>query len=304
MNLKAQVERVPEGSVTRFAPSPTGYLHLGHVLNMLYVWGIARACNGSVVSRMEDHDRGRYRPEHEKAILEDMEWLGFIPDRGLRAADALKPSKYRQSDCDAEYLAVLEELWKSGLVYGCDCTRKQIKELQPEVLDELRYPGLCRDRDHSFDAFTVRFRTPESREVVFEDLRMGRRVQCPEAQCGDFSLRDRHGNWTYQFCCVCDDIRQGVNLIIRGEDIFGSTGRQIILNEVLGGQPIQYFHHGLLHDESGRKLSKRQFSESIDQMRAEGASAADIRGRAAFAGGLTDSFSPLSLDEALGLFGG
>jgi len=231
-----------------------------------------------------------------------MEWLGFLPDQGLRAAHALMPSPYRQSDCENEYLAVLRRLQDHGRVYGCDCTRKQIKTVQPAGLDELLYPGNCADFDHSLEAFTVRFRVPKSRAVAFEDLRLGRRVQFPAAQCGDFSLRDRHGNWTYQFCCVCDDIRQGVNLIIRGEDIFSSTGRQILLSEALGARPVQYFHHNLLHDDAGQKLSKRQFSESIGQMRSHGALAEEVIGRAAFAGGLIDKYAPLSAEEAISLF--
>lgn len=301
MNKRIQIERIPEGCITRFAPSSTGYLHLGHVLNMIYVWGLARSRNGTVVSRMEDHDRGRYRPEYEQAILDDMEWLGFIPDRGLRAADALKPSRYRQSDCEADYLAALVDLQAKSLVYGCDCSRKQIRAMQAEAQKELCYPGLCRDKNHPVAASTVRFRVP-SGGIAFEDLRLGRREQFPDRQCGDFSLRDRHGNWTYQFCCVCDDIRQGVNLVVRGEDIFGSTGRQILLTDVLGGQPVQYFHHSLLHDENGQKLSKRQFAEGIGQMRAKGVSAEELIGRAAFEGGLLRARRDLSANEVSSLF--
>ena len=104
MNIREQMNQIPAGIVTRFAPSPTGYLHLGHVLNMLYVWGIARAKGGRVISRMEDHDRGRWRPEYEAAILDDMEWLGLIPDEGLRSTDLNKKSLYRQSELMIPYM--------------------------------------------------------------------------------------------------------------------------------------------------------------------------------------------------------
>ncbi|MCF7864578.1 MAG: hypothetical protein K9L89_07305, partial [Kiritimatiellales bacterium] len=114
-------------TTTRFAPSLTGYLHLGHVLHMLHVWGIARAKGGQVVARIEDHDLSRRRPEYERAILADMEWLGFSPDLGISATAAPVPSPYRQSDCTAHYEAALAELAAKGLVYGCECSRKDIR---------------------------------------------------------------------------------------------------------------------------------------------------------------------------------
>ncbi len=298
---KKQIEKIPEGCRTRFAPSPTGFLHLGHVLNMIYVWGIARARNGIVVSRMEDHDRGRYRPEYELAILQDMEWLGFIPDEGIRASDALKSSDFRQSDCIEKYEAELSRLKDFGLIYGCDCTRKQIKAQQPDSATELVYTGKCRDENRSLDDVTVRFKTPEDMTILFNDLRLGDCQQKPFEQCGDFSLRDRHGNWTYQFCCVCDDIRNRIDLVVRGEDIFPSTARQIMMINALGGNVPRYFHHNLLIDENGEKLSKRQFSESIRQMKENGATVEDIIGRAAFSGGLIPEFRPLSYNEAISI---
>ena len=115
-------------TVTRFAPSLTGYLHLGHVLHMIYVWGVARAQSGKVLSRIEDHDIARNRPEYESAILADLQWLGFEPDLGISAADAPNPSSYRQSDCARHYEASLKFLAEKGRVYGCECSRKQIMQ--------------------------------------------------------------------------------------------------------------------------------------------------------------------------------
>jgi glutamyl/glutaminyl-tRNA synthetase len=114
--------------LTRFAPAPTGYLHLGHVVNALYVWGMARAASGRVLLRIENHDRQRCRPEYEASILEDLAWLGFAPD-------VIAP---RQSERDAAYRAALQPLVAAGFVYGCSCTRKDVSGL--------RYPGTCRDR--------------------------------------------------------------------------------------------------------------------------------------------------------------
>src|SRR5262245_59530180 len=123
--------------VTRFAPAPTGYLHLGHVLNAMQVWDYARARGGRVLLRIEDHDRQRCRPEFEQAIREDLAWLGFEPDAEVP----------RQSERDAVYREVLAGLSARGLVYGCACTRQDIAATADGAHDELRYPGTCRDHD-------------------------------------------------------------------------------------------------------------------------------------------------------------
>lgn len=321
--------------ITRFAPSLTGYLHMGHVLHMLYVWGIARARSAKVISRIEDHDLSRRRPEYEPAILESMEWLGFMPDEGITASNAEGRSDYRQSDCGDHYTQVLEGLKMRGMVYGCECSRKQIMGLNrggtaspsrdhvgaerdsrwlsadadspdcfrtqsPAMHAELCYSGTCADKGLPLEGNTVRFRVP-SGEVVFEDLRLGECRQIPQQQCGDFSLRDRQGQWTYHFACVCDDIRHAVDLVIRGEDILASTARQILLSQALQAPVPVYFHHPLLCGLQGEKLSKRQRSESISQLRDTGITAGEIIGRALFAGGLAANPDPLSLDDALTL---
>ena len=283
---------------TRFAPSLTGYLHLGHVLHMIYVWGIARAQGGKVISRIEDHDLSRNRPEYEPAILTDMQWLGFVPDAGISAADAPSPSPYRQSDCAPRYEEALRLLVEKNLVYGCECSRKEILAKQPEGKEEPCYPGTCAKKNLSLEGNTVRFRVPAG-EVAFSDLALGDCRQTPTSQCGDFSLRDRNGQWTYQFCCVCDDIHHGVNLVVRGEDILASTARQIQLFHALEHEPPRYFHHGLLCDDEGRKLSKRQRSESITQLREDGVSAEEIIGRAALAGGLVSDCVSMSAQSVI-----
>ena len=288
-------------ALTRFAPSLTGYLHLGHVLHMIYVWGTARAHDVKVLSRIEDHDLERNRPEYEPAILADMQWLGFIPDLGITAKDAPRPSTYRQSDCASRYEEALHVLVGKGLVYGCECSRKEILAQQAEGHGELFYSGTCAEKNLPLEGNTVRFRLPPG-EVAFHDLARGDCHQTPANQCGDFSLRARTGQWSYQFCCVCDDIHQGIDLVVRGEDILASTGRQIQLFQALGHEPPHYFHHGLLCDPEGRKLSKRQGSESITQLRESGVSASEIIGRAAFEGGLISAHRPLSAQAAVALF--
>lgn len=285
--------------LTRFAPSLTGYLHLGHVLHLLYVWGIARQQGAKVLCRIEDHDLSRARPEYETAIFQTLEWLGFFPDLGISGPDD-KPSEFRQSDCAGHYESVLQTLEQRGLVYGCECSRKQIAASQPDGAEELCYSGTCRDKNLPLAGNTVRFRTLEG-EIIFQDLELGEQRQIPRNQCGDFSLRDRQGQWTYQFACVCDDIRHDVDLVIRGEDILFSTARQIQLFQTLEAPVPQYLHHPLICDDAGKKLSKRQRSESITQLREAGASPEEIIGRAVFAGGFLSECHALKLDEAFAL---
>ena len=291
--------------ITRFAPSLTGYLHLGHVLHMIYVWGLARKYGAQVLCRIEDHDRSRARPEFETTIFQALDWLQFVPDLGLGAkgggrGSITTKSEFRQSDCSEHYQSVLDHLEKRGLVYGCECSRKQIAETQPDGAEELMYSGTCAHKGLPLEGNTVRFRTSE-RETVFQDLKLGKQCQLPWLQCGDFSLRDRQGQWTYQFACVCDDIRHGVDLVIRGEDILFSTARQIQLFQMLEKIPPQYFHHPLILDEEGRKLSKRQRSESITQMCENGIPAEEVIGRAAFFGKLIPEFQPLTAADAIAL---
>lgn len=288
---------------TRFAPSLTGFLHLGHVLHMIYVWGISAVQGGRVVSRIEDHDPSRNRPEYEPNILSDMQWLGFVPDLGISALDAPTPSPYRQSDCACHYEASLQRLVETEWVYGCECSRKEILARQPADHEALCYTGICAKKNLPLSGNTVRFRVPAG-EVVFNDLALGESRQTPATQCGDFSVRDRNGQWTYQFCCVCDDIRHGINLVVRGEDILSSTGRQIQLFRALGAPFPAYYHHPLVSDAQGDKLSKRQHSESLARLREAGVPANEILGRAAFEGRLVPDPSPLSVSEAIALFSG
>lgn len=253
---------------TRFAPSPTGYLHIGHVVNALYVWGIARALDGEVILRMEDHDRTRCKPAYEEALLQDLALLGLVPDLGLPAEFLAGACDYRQSDCYVHYAAALASLQAQGHVYACDCSRQSIRARtgQPDY-EELAYDGHCRDKGLAFTpGATVRVRLDEG-EVHFWDALAGDCVQHPAQQCGDIAVIDRNGCWTYQFAVVVDDLRHGVSLVIRGRDIEASTGRQIALMRLLGHTSVPlYLHHGLLTDASGRKLSKRDFDADIHSL--------------------------------------
>ena len=292
---------LPDRPLTRFAPSPTGFLHLGHVVNAVYVWGLARAHDGRVIPRLEDHDRGRCRPEYEAALLDDLEWLGLEPDLGRPSASG--PSPWRQSDCGAVYQEALSMLSAQGLVFGCDCSRREIDAVAGGVVDrETPYPGRCRERGLPTDAGGVRLRMASGTER-FIDARLGEQRQEPAAQCGDMLLRDRLGQWTYQFAVVVDDLRQGVDLVIRGEDLLESTGRQIRLAHLLGrARPPVFYHHPLIRKPGGAKLSKAAGDSGIRDLRAAGYSAEDVLGRAAHLGGLLDEPRPVGVGELAGLF--
>ncbi len=259
----------PGAWITRFAPSPTGYLHLGHVLHACYVWRVAETLGARVLIRIEDHDRGRCRPEFDRAILEDLAWLGFQGDG----------APTRQSERDALYFEQLERLRSESLVYACDCSRKQIVARTGATdSGELRYDNHCRERGLPIEpGFGWRVRLPED-TVTFSDDRLGTQTQHPQSQCGDLLIRDRHHNWTYQYCVVVDDWLQGVNLVVRGEDLLDSTGRQILLARLLGRVDVpRYFHHPLLLDEAGAgKLSKRDLAHAIREDRLAGRSPRDL----------------------------
>jgi glutamyl-Q tRNA(Asp) synthetase len=239
--------------LTRFAPAPTGYLHIGHVVNALFVWGFARAHGGRVLLRIEDHDRQRCRPEYENALLEDLDWLGFAPD-------IVAP---RQSERDTAYRTMLAPLVARGLVYGCDCTRKDV--------GGPRYPGTCRERGLPLTD-DVGWRVQIGPGVEdFDDLFLGPQRQDPAAEFGDVLVRDRHGNWTYQMATTTDDFLQGITHVIRGVDLLDSTGRQLHLARLLGRtEPALFAHHRLVMKSPTQKVSKSDRDTGIRDLRAAG----------------------------------
>jgi glutamyl-Q tRNA(Asp) synthetase len=263
--------------LTRFAPAPTGYLHLGHVANAIRVWEEARAANGQVLLRIEDHDRERCRPEYEAALLEDLDWLGFIPDRYPTREFRAGRCESRQSDRVAVYERMASELIEKGLVYACRCTRKirrvsvSSKQTQ-DVFSEAVYPGTCRDLGLPLDSPDVGWRvTLPGDAITFVDRWCGPQTQTPARQCGDLLIRDRLGNWTYQFVATVDDYLQGITDVIRGVDLLDSTGRQILLGRMLGREtPATFAHHGLIMKSPTQKLSKSDRDTGIRDLRAQG----------------------------------
>jgi len=263
---------IPSPVITRFAPAPTGYLHLGHVLNAIYVWDIARASgpDGRVLLRIEDHDRVRSRPEFATALLEDLAWLGFVADGEIT----------RQSERGASYERALDGLRQRAMTYACECSRSEI--------GSGRYPGTCRGKNlPESAALGIRVKLDAATER-FDDLRLGPQEQRPAEQCGDLLVRDRDGNWTYQFAVVVDDWLQSVNLVIRGEDLLDSTGRQIQLARLIGrDEPPAFLHHALLMKSASQKLSKSDGDTGVRDLRAKGWSAEAVIDRATRLAGLS-----------------
>lgn len=248
--------------LTRFAPAPTGWLHLGHVLNAIHVWDTARQLGGRVLLRIEDHDRERCRPEYEAGILDDLDWLEFAADVYPTYSYRAGPCPGRQSDREAVYRDAVETLRAKGLVYACDCTRRT---------QSVRYDGRCRDRglpvEHGF-GWRVRLDAGLER---FADAIAGPQAQDPSVQCGDLLIRDRLGNWTYQFAVTVDDGTQGVDYVVRGVDLLESTSRQIRLGRLLGRQrPPVYAHHPLIMKTADQKLSKSDRDTGVRDLRAMG----------------------------------
>ncbi len=277
---------------TRFAPSPTGYLHEGHLLSALYVWAAAQKWNLDVHLRIEDHDQERARPEHIAAIREDLQWLGFTWQ-----------SESIQSGHFDRFEKKLKELQERGLVYPCYCSRKELDAENPKnEYGEVIYQGKCffEKKDSSLP-HSLRIRIPD-KVIHWKDIRLGDFEENPKLQCGDFPIRDRIGQWTYQFAVCVDDIEEEITHVIRGEDIRNSTARQIALMELMGRtEPPQYLHHALIVDSLGKKLSKREKAHSIRQDREAGVSPQELLGRVLFKAGLQVSAAPTDLNTALDL---
>ena len=275
------------GWTTRFAPAPTGYLHLGHVASAIWVWGMAQAFGGRVLLRIEDHDRGRSRAIYDAALLEDLAWLGFEP--------AAPP--VRQADRGGNYARALARLEGQDVVYPCRCSRRDV-QAEPAPGRERRYPGTCRTNGPDPEEVPMRRVRLDREEIAFDDLRLGPRVQVPADQCGDLLVRDRAGQWTYQLAATVDDHEQGIDIVIRGEDLLESTGRQIQLGRLLGRErPPRYLHHPLILRDDGVKLSKSDGDTGVRELREQGWTPERVLGAAASAVALIDGPSNLCVQD-------
>jgi glutamyl-tRNA synthetase/glutamyl-Q tRNA(Asp) synthetase len=263
-------------------------------VNAIYVWGVARALDGSVLLRIEDHDRLRSRREYETALIADLDWLGFVADAG----------PIRQSDDLGPYDDAATRLARQHHVYACDCSRREIaaaSRVPPGV--EVPYAGRCRTRGLAADVGRgLRVEMSSGTESFVDGLR-GPQEQDPAAQTGDVLIRDRDGQWTYQFAVTVDDTRQDIDLVVRGEDLLSSTGRQIRIARMLGRvTPPVFAHHPLILKAGGEKLSKSSGDTGVRELRAAGVRPEEVIGRAAAACGLIPVARPVPARDVRRLF--
>ena len=275
---------------TRFAPSPTGPLHLGHAYSALLAHDMARAVGGKFLLRIEDIDTTRSRPEWEAQIYDDLAWLGLTWDA----------EPMRQSDRLPAYRDALANLWAKGLLYPCTCTRRDItaaasapQEGAEPIYgpDGLVYPGTCRPASPAsgpipenaalrlnMSAALARLGGPDN--LAFEEQDRGPiQVSASEliTQVGDIVLSRRDFPGSYHLSVVLDDAAQGITHVIRGEDLFEATKIHVILQRLLDLPTPIYHHHRLIRDENGKRLAKRDDARAIAKYRAEGATPEDIR---------------------------
>ena len=268
--------------VTRFAPSPTGPLHLGHAYSALLAHEAARAQGGAFLLRIEDIDRARSRPAWEAQIYEDLQWLGIAWDGEVM----------RQSTRLPAYAAALDGLWARGLIYPCTCTRRDIEAAmsapQEGVVgpDGPVYPGTCRHVPQGARPAQAALRLnmgKVARETAFTETGEGlagavaTSAQDYVDSIGDVVLARRDMGTSYHLSVVLDDAAQGVTHVVRGADLADATRIHVILQRVLGLPTPIYHHHLLIRDENGKRLAKRDDARALSKYRAEGATPADIR---------------------------
>ncbi len=271
-------------AVFRFAPSPTGHLHLGHAYSAIFTWAEAAAAGGRCLLRIEDIDRGRCRPEFEAAIFEDLAWLGLTWETPVR----------RQSEHMADYRAALDRLAAMDLLYPCFCTRKEIQReiaaapSAPHGPDGPLYPGTCKRltaderqaRLDAGDAFALRLHMDRAAALTgpltFTDRGAGT-VAVDPAGCGDVVLARKDVPTSYHLAVVVDDGLQAVTHVTRGEDLLFATHVHRVLQAVLDLPEPVYHHHRLLLDEQGKRFAKRNLSVTLQALRANGTAPDKVR---------------------------
>ena len=257
----------------RFAPSPTGYLHIGGVRTALFNWLWARKTGGKFVLRIEDTDQERSTPESKAIILESLRWLGLTWDEGPEAGGEHGP--YVQTERLAIYKQFAERLIADGKAYRCTCTKEELdaarealKARDPKA--NFRYPGTCRDKSHAADSrHVVRFKVPTEGAVTYVDKVFGE-VRTPNGAQQDFVLLRTDGVPLYNFGAVVDDTTMGITLVARGRDHMVNTPPQILIYEALGAPVPEFAHLPMMLAPSGEKLSKRHGAVSVTEYREKG----------------------------------
>jgi glutamyl-tRNA synthetase len=297
----------------RYAPSPTGDLHLGNLRTALLAWLYARCANGQFVLRIEDLDRPRVRPGATERMLNDLRWLGLDWDEGPDIGGPYAP--YTQSERLAHYTHYLQILRDAGLIYPCYCSRAEVARVASapqQGEDGPRYPSTCRyltaaqRKQHEANNRrpSLRFRVDDERIVAFTDLLAGYTQQHVQQTVGDFVICRSDGIFAYQFAVVIDDALMHINQVVRGADLLTSTARQILLYEALGFPIPNFIHVPLLLDATGNRLAKRTQSAGLEPLRASGATSEQVVGQLAATCGLVPSGTPISATGLAQLFQG
>ncbi|MEM8694349.1 MAG: tRNA glutamyl-Q(34) synthetase GluQRS [Pseudomonadota bacterium] len=274
--------------ITRFAPSPTGPLHLGHAYSALFAYDMAVNAGGTFLIRIEDIDQSRARPEWEAQIYDDLHWLGVRWEEPVR----------RQSDHFDTYYKVIDQMWWDKLLYQCTCTRSDIQAALSAPQegaygpDGIIYPGTCRntaaERDHypssppkdavlrlDLTTYPNGLSPFHFHDAIKGDTRFT--IEDAQREIGDFIVGRKDSGTSYHLSVVRDDAAQGITDVIRGEDLFEATKIHVILQKILNLPTPTYHHHKLIRDDQGKRLAKRDDARAIAKYRAEGATPNDIR---------------------------
>lgn len=290
----------------RFAPTPSGRMHLGNLFAALLAWLDIRSMGGEVILRMEDLDEERCRPEYAQSLADDLLWLGLNWDDGWKPGDR----RFLQSRRTAQYEHAVNVLQEQGLLYSCYCNRRErLTANAPHASDgAVIYSGRCRHLEEKERAelegsgrrAALRIQVPHE-QISVVDGNYGTYTEWLDESCGDFILRRSDGVYAYQLAVVVDDAEMGINRVVRGRDLLSSTPRQIWLFEKLGYKPPEYCHTPLLTDSIGRRLSKRERDLDMESLRRQ-TTPETLLGFLAHTAGLIDHPEAVSATELISEF--
>lgn len=293
----------------RFAPTPSGHLHLGNAWTALLSWWQIRSEGGEYVLRIEDIDKARSKPEYAAQLVEDLLWLGIDWDEGPDRGGPCAP--YRQSEREERYDDALRRLLQDGWLYPCYCSRSELMKIAsaPHGLGSEGpvYPGSCRRLSADEQAEKAAVKVPSMRFAMpdeplgFVDLLAGRQ-ETAAGSGGDFVVKRADGMFGYQLAVVLDDAAMGITDVLRGYDLLCSTPRQLWLYAALGLKPPQFAHVPLLCGPEGQRLSKRDKSLTLAAIREAGTGAEEVVGQLAWLGGLVERPERMTAREMIGAF--
>lgn len=260
---------------TRFAPTPSGYLHVGNILSFAITEALARRTGAKILLRIDDMDRERTVSAYVQDIFDTLDFLEIGYDEGPRNLHEYE-TEFAQAHRDELYKKALNQLRESGELFACTCTRTQLRNLNPD----LAYPGICKSKNHSFDEHVSwRINTTGAGQINVNTLGRGPIVDRLPANMQDFIVKKKDGLAAYQLTSVIDDVYFGVDLVVRGADLWTSTLAQHYLSSVLHFDSIShttFYHHPLLFDEAGHKLSKSEGATAVHHLRQMNKKPADI----------------------------